>query len=148
MPAVKNKLRLYLDTSVILSLLKNEEKDGVKLGENVANLLHQAADGKYQILVSEHTAGELLKVGVPQEYINQVLKPMLLLGNSDLLVINSDILNAASKTMRTYEIPFMDSLHIAFAQRNNALVVTRDISFTVKARQMVGLMTPEDLVKF
>ena len=50
------RLKLYLDSSVLLSLLRDEELKGVKLGENVANLLGQAAEGKYQVLASEHTA--------------------------------------------------------------------------------------------
>lgn len=146
MPAVKSRLRLYLDTNVLLSLLKDEEASGVKLGENVAKVLYNAADGKYQIMASEHTANELLQAGVPKEYIDQVLRPMLLQNGSDLLVTNSDIIRSALKVMRTYEIPFAMALHIVFAQRNNALVLTRDIAFMGSARNLVGVMTPEDLI--
>ncbi len=139
---VKNRLRLYLNTDVIVSLLVNEPEKG----ENVAKLLYEAAGGKYQVLVSEHTAYELLKLGVPAEYINQALRPLLLLNGSDILVANSDILRAAERVMRQYEMPFMKALHVVFAQRNNSLVVTRDINFMNPARSMVGVMTPEDLV--
>ena len=142
MSIVKSRLRLYLNTDVILSLLTNEPGKG----ENVAKLLYEAADGKYQVLVSEHTAYELLKLGVPAEYINQALRPLLLLNGSDILVANSDILRSAERTMRQYEIPFMRALHIVFAQRNNSLVLTRDIDFTLGARSIVGVMTPEDLL--
>src|SRR5271157_3692538 len=132
---VKSRLRLYLNTDIIMSLL-----------ENVPKLLYEAAEGKYQILVSEHTAYELLKLGVPEEYINQALRPLLLLNGSDVLVANSDILRAAEKVMRQYEMPFMKALHVVFAQRNNSLVVTRDINFMNPARSLVGVMTPEDLL--
>ena len=88
MPAVKNRLRVYLNTDVLLSLLEDEPEKGDK----VAKLLYDAADGKYQVLVSEHTAYELLKLGVPADYINQVLRPLLLLNGSDILVANDDIL--------------------------------------------------------
>jgi predicted nucleic acid-binding protein len=139
---VKSRLRLYLNTDVLMSLLENEPEKG----ENVARLLYQAAEGRYQILVSEHTAYELLKLGVPEEYINQALRPLLLLNGSDILVANSDILRAAEKVMRQYEMPFMKALHVVFAQRNNSLVVTRDINFMNPARSLVGVMTPEDLL--
>src|SRR5271157_157589 len=139
---VKSRLRLYLNTDIIMSLLENEPEKG----ENVAKLLYEAAEGKYQILVSEHTAYELLKLGVPEEYINQALRPLLLLNGSDVLVANSDILRAAEKVMRQYEMPFMKALHVVFAQRNNSLVVTRDINFMNPARSLVGVMTPEDLL--
>lgn len=139
---VKNRLRLYLNTDVIVSLLENEPGKG----ENVAKLLYQAAEGKYQVLVSEHTAYELLRLGVPVEYINQALRPLLLLNGSDILVANSDILRTAERVMRQYEMPFMKALHVVFAQRNNSLVVTRDINFMNPARSLVGVMTPEDLL--
>ena len=139
---VKNRLRLYLNTDVIVSLLVNEPEKG----ENVAKLLYEAAGGKYQVLVSEHTVYELLRLGVPAEYINQALRPLLLLNGSDILVANSDILRTAERVMRQYEMPFMKALHVVFAQRNNSLVVTRDINFMNPARSMVGVMTPEDLV--
>jgi predicted nucleic acid-binding protein len=142
MPAVKNRLRLYLNTDVLLSLLEGEPEKG----ELVAKLLYDAADGKYQVLVSEHTAYELLRLGVPAEYINQVLRPLLLLNGSDILLANDDILRAALKDMRVNEIPFMMALHVVFAQRNNALMVTRDLSFITRARQLVGMMTPEELL--
>lgn len=142
MSIVKSRLRLYLNTDVILSLLTNEPGKG----ENVAKLLYQAADGKYQVLVSEHTAYELLRLGVPMEYVNQVLRPLLLLNGSDVLVANSDIMRSAERTMRQYEMPFMRALHVMFAQRNNSLVLTRDIDFTNSARALVGIMTPEDLL--
>ncbi len=142
MSIVKSRLRLYLNTDVILSLLADEPGKG----ENVAKLLYQAADGKYQVLVSEHTAYELLKLGVPLEYVNQVLRPLLLLNGSDVLVANSDIMRSAERTMRQYEMPFMRALHVVFAQRNNSLVLTRDLDFTNSARALVGVMTPEDLL--
>jgi predicted nucleic acid-binding protein len=148
MPAVKSKLKLYLDTNVLLSLLENEEKEGAKLGENVMRLLQSAAEGKYQIMASEHTAKELLDMGVPGEYIDQILRPMLLLNGGDILVTNTDIIRTALKIMRTYDIPFLIALHIVFAQRNNALLVTRDITLISSARNLVGLMTPEELVSF
>ncbi len=140
MSIVKSRLRLYLNTDVLVSLLTDNR------GESVAKLLYQAADGKYQVLVSEHTAYELLKLGVPMEYINQALRPLLLLNGSDILVANSDIMRSAERTMRQYEMPFMRALHIVFAQRNNALVLTRDIDFTNSARSIVGVMAPEDLL--
>lgn len=146
MPGMVGKIKLYLDTNVLLSLLVDEEKKGVKLGENVAQLLRQAADGKYQVFVSEHTANELLKAGVPEEYIEQVLRPMLLMNGSDLLLANEDILRAALKLHRTNEMPFLRALHIVFAQRNNALIVTRDFDMANSARIMAGVMKPEDLL--
>jgi len=112
----------------------------------VAKLLYQAADGKYQILVSEHTAYELLKLGVPMECVNRALRPLLLLNGSDVLVANSDIMRSAERTMRQYEMPFMRALHVVFAQRNNSLVLTRDLDFTNSARSLVGIMTPEELL--
>ncbi len=142
MSIVKSRLRLYLNTDVIVSLLSGEPGRG----ESVARLLYQAAEGKYQVLVSEHTAYELLKLGVPMEYVNQVLRPLLLLNGSDVLVANSDIMRSAERTMRQYEMPFMRALHVVFAQRNNSLVLTRDIDFTNSARALVGIMTPEDLL--
>jgi predicted nucleic acid-binding protein len=146
MPGMVGKIKLYLDTNVLLSLLVDEEKKGVKLGENVAELLRQSADGKYQVFVSEHTANELLKVGVPEEYIDQVLRPMLLMNGSDLLLTNEDILRGALKLHRTNEMPFLRALHIVFAQRNNALIVTRDFDMINSARIMAGVMKPEDLL--
>jgi predicted nucleic acid-binding protein len=139
---MKSRLRLYLNTDVILSLLENEPDKG----ENVARLLYQAADGKYQLLVSEHTAYELLRLGVSTEYVNQALRPFLLLNGSDVLVANSDILRSAMKTMRQFDMPFMKALHVVFAQRNNSLVVTRDLNFINAARSIVGVMTPEELL--
>lgn len=139
---VKGRLRLYLNTDVIVSLLTGEPGKG----EDVAKLLDQAADGKYQVLVSEHTAYELLRLGVPEEYVNHVLRPFLLLNGSDILVANADILRTAEKMMRQYEMPFMNALHVVFAQRNSSLVLTRDINFMNRARSLVGVMTPEDLV--
>ena len=131
-----------MNTDVIISLLENEPDKG----ENVARLLYQAADGKYQLLVSEHTAYELLRLGVPTEYVNQALRPFILLNGSDVLVANSDILRTAMKTMRQYDMPFMKALHVVFAQRNNSLVVTRDLNFINAARSIVGVMTPEELL--
>jgi len=142
MSIVKSRLRLYLNTDVILSLLADEPGKG----ESVAKLLYQAADGKYQILVSEHTAYELLKLGVPMECVSQVLRPLLLLNGSDVLVANSDIMRSAERTMRQYEMPFMRALHVVFAQRNNSLVLTWDLDFTNSARSLVGIMTPEELL--
>jgi hypothetical protein len=142
MPIVKSRLRLYLNTDVILSLLEDEPGKA----DSMAKLLYAAADGKYQVLVSEHTAYELLKLGVPMEYIMQVLRPLLLLNGSDILVANSDILRSAEKTMRQYEMPFMRALHVVFAQRNSSLVLTRDLNFMNRARALVGVMAPEDLL--
>ena len=146
MPGMVGKLKLYLDTNVLLSLLIDEEKDGVKLGENVAALLRLAADGKYQIMISEHTAGELLKAGVPREYLDQALRPMLLLNGGDLLLANEDIMRAALKLHRVSEIPFMIALHIVFAQRNNAVIVSRDFEMLHGGRTIAGVMKPEDLL--
>jgi predicted nucleic acid-binding protein len=146
MPGMVGKLKLYLDTSVLLSLLIDEEKNGVRLGENVARLLDQAADGKYQIMISEHTVNELLKAGVPREYTDQALRPMLLLNGGDLLLANEDILRAAMKVHRVSEIPFMLALHIVFAQRNNAVIVSRDFEMLHGARTIAGVMKPEDLL--
>jgi predicted nucleic acid-binding protein len=146
MPGMVGKLKLYLDTSVLLSLLIDEEKNGVKLGENVARLLREAAEGKYQIMISEHTANELLKAGVPREYLDQALRPMLLLSGGDLLLANEDILRAAMKVHRVSEIPFMIALHIIFAQRNNAVIVSRDFEMLHGARTHAGVMKPEDLL--
>jgi predicted nucleic acid-binding protein len=142
MSIVKSRLRLYLGTDVILSLLADEPGKG----ESVAKLLYQAADGKYQVLISEHTAYELLRLGLPMEYINQALRPLLLLNGSDVLVANTDILRSAERVMRQYEMPFMRALHVVFAQRNSSLVLTRDVDFTNSARSLVGIMTPEDLL--
>ncbi len=142
MSIVKNRLRLYLNTDVILSLLEDEQGKG----ENVAKLLYAAAEGKYQLLLSEHTAYELLRLGVPLDHINRALRPLLLLNGSDVLVANADILRSAEHTMRQYDMPFMRALHIVFAQRNNSLVLTRDLDFTNSARALVGVMTPEDLI--
>jgi predicted nucleic acid-binding protein len=142
MTIVKSRLRLYLNTDVILSLLEGEPGKA----DNLAKLLYEAADGKYQVLVSEHTAYELLRLGAPIEYISQVLRPLLLLNGSDILLANSDIMRSAERTMRQYEMPFMRALHIVFAQRNSSLVLTRDLDFTNKARGLVGVMTPEDLL--
>ncbi len=146
MPGPIGKLKLYLDTNVLLSLLIDEEKGGVKLGENVAALLRQAADGKYQIMISEHTANELLKAGVPREFIDQALRPMLLMSGGDLLLANEDILRAAAKIHRVSEIPFLLALHVVFAQRNNAVIVTRDFDMLHGARTYAGVMKPEDLL--
>jgi predicted nucleic acid-binding protein len=140
------RIKLYLDTNVLLSLLADEEKNGVKLGDNVAQLLRQSAEGKYQVFVSEHTANELLKVGVPPEYIDQVLRPMLLMSGSDLLVTNEEVLRAALKLHRITEMPFLRALHVVFAQRNNALIVTRDFDMINSARSLAGVMKPEDLL--
>jgi len=96
--------------------------------------------------VSEHAAYELLKLGVPADYIDQVLRPLLRLNGSDMLVANDDILRGALKSARVTEIPFMMALHVVFAQRNNALLVTRDLSFITAARPLVGIMTPEELI--
>ncbi len=142
MSIVKSRLRLYLNTDVILSLLEDEPGKG----DSVAKLLYEAADGKYQVLVSEHTAYELLRLGVPAEYVRQVLRPLLLLNGSDILLANSDILRSAERTMRQYEMPFMRALHVVFAQRNSSLVLTRDLDFMNRARALVGVMTPEDLL--
>ncbi|MGA9141244.1 MAG: PIN domain-containing protein [Methanocella sp.] len=146
MSGMVGKIKLYLDTNVLLSLLVDEEKKGVKLGENVAQLLRQAADGNYQVFVSEHTANELLKSGAPAEYLDQVLRPMLLMNGSDLLLANEDILRAAMKLHRINEIPFLRALHIIFAQRNNAIIVTRDFDMSNSARTLAGVMKPEDLL--
>ncbi len=146
MSGMVGKIKLYLDTNVLLSLLVDEEKKGVKLGENVAQLLKQAADGNYQVFVSEHTANELLKSGAPAEYLDQVLRPMLLMNGSDLLLANEDILRAAMKLHRINEIPFLRALHIIFAQRNNAIIVTRDFDMSNSARTVAGVMKPEDLL--
>jgi hypothetical protein len=146
MPGMVGKLKLYLDTNVLLSLLIDEEKNGVKLGENVAALLRLAAEGKYQIMISEHTASELLKAGVPREYLDQALRPMLLLNGGDLLLANEDILRAAIKLHRVSEIPFMIALHIVFAQRNNAVIVSRDFEMLHGGRTIAGVMKPEDLL--
>lgn len=146
MPGMVGKLKLYLDTNVLLSLLVDEEKDGVKLGENVARLLREAADGKYQVLVSEHAAFELRQAGVPQEIIGQALRPMLLLSGGDLLLANEDILRGALKISRVFDLPFPRALHITFAQRNNAVIVTRDFEMLHGARQQAGVMKPEDLL--
>lgn len=146
MSGMVGKIKLYLNTDVLLSLLVDEEKKGAKLGENVAELLRQAADGKYQVFVSEHTANELLKVGVPAEYLGQVLRPMLLMNGSDLLLANEDILRGALKLHRMSEMPFLRALHIVFAQRNNAIIVTRDFDTANSARTMAGVMKPEDLL--
>jgi predicted nucleic acid-binding protein len=146
MSGMVGKIKLYLDTNVLLSLLVDEEKKGVKLGENVAQLLKQAADGNYQVFVSEHTANELLKAGAPAEYLDQVLRPMLLMNGSDLLLANEDILRAAMKLHRINEIPFLRALHIVFAQRNNAIIVTRDFDMANSARTVAGVMKPEDLL--
>ncbi len=140
------RLKLYLDSSVLLSLLRDEELKGVKLGENVANLLRQAAEGKYQLLASEHTAAELVAAGVSREYVDRLLRPMLLLNGGDLLVANENILYGALKISRTYEVPFPLALHVVFAQRNNALLVTRDMDTLIHVRSLAGMMTPEDLV--
>jgi predicted nucleic acid-binding protein len=142
MSIVKSRLRLYLNTDVILSLLEDEPGKG----DSVAKLLYEAADGKYQVLVSEHTAYELLRLGVPAEYVRQVLRPLLLLNGSDILVANSDIMRSAEHTMRQFEMPFMRALHVVFAQRNSSLVLTRDLDFMNRARALVGVMTPEDLL--
>ncbi len=142
MTIVKSRLRLYLNTDVILSLLEGEPGKA----DNTAKLLYEAAEGRYQVLVSEHTAYELLKLGVPEEYLRRVLRPLLLLNGSDILVANSDIMRSAGRTMRQFEMPFMWALHAVFAQRNSSLVLTRDINFTNKARGLVGVMTPEDLL--
>ncbi len=80
------------------------------------------------------------------EYIGQVLRPLLLLNGSDILLANSDILRSAERTMRQYEMPFMRALHVVFAQRNSSLVLTRDLDFMNRARALVGVMTPEDLL--
>lgn len=141
------KLRLYLDTGVLLSLLMDEEAKGIKLGENVAKLLDQAAEGKYQLMVSEHTAAELMDAGVSREYIDQMLRPMLLLNGDDLLLTNENIVRGALKMARMYEIPFMLALHVVFAQRNNALMITRDITTKNFVRSLSGVMTPEDLIQ-
>lgn len=141
------RLRLYLDTGVLLSLLMDEEAKGIKLGENVAKLLDQAAEGKYQLMVSEHTAAELMDAGVSREYIDQMLRPMLLLNGDDLLLTNENIVRGALKTARMYEIPFMLALHVVFAQRNNALIITRDITTKNLVRSLSGVMTPEDLLQ-
>jgi predicted nucleic acid-binding protein len=146
MPGMVGKLKLYLDTNVLLSLLIDEEKNGVKFGENVSNLLKQAADGKYIVLVSEHTANELLKSGVPREYIDQAIRPMLLLSGGDLLLANEDILRAAMKLHRVSELPFLLALHIVFAQRNNAVIVSRDFEMLHGGRTIAGVMKPEDLL--
>jgi hypothetical protein len=146
MPGMVGKLKLYLDTNVLLSLLIDEEKNGVKLGENVAALLRLAAGGKYQIMISEHTASELLKAGVPREYLDQAMRPMLLLNGGDLLLANEDILRAAMKLHRVSEIPFMTALHIVFAQRNNAVIVSRDFEMLHGGRTIAGVMKPEDLL--
>jgi predicted nucleic acid-binding protein len=139
---VKSRLRLYLNTDIVLSLLVDEPGKG----EAVSKLLCQAAEGKYQLLVSDHTACELLRLGVPMEYISQALRPLLLLNGSDFLVANSDIIRAAVRTMRQYEMPFMRALHVVFAQRNNSLVLTRDLEFMNSARSLVGVMSPEELL--
>ena len=140
------KLRLYLSTDVLLSLLEGQAAGSVPLGANVARLLDQAADGVYQILVSEHTAGELLQAGVPREFVDQALRPMLLLEGGDLLLVNEDILFGALRVSRQYEMPFLVALHIVFAQRNNALLVTRDMGLALRARALCGVMAPEDLL--
>ncbi len=82
--------------------------DEPEKGGNVAKLLYDAAEGKYQMLVSEHTAYELLKLGVPADYINQVLRPLLLLNGSDMLVANDDILRGALKNIARKRDPFYD----------------------------------------
>ena len=146
MPGMIGKLKLYLDTNVLLSLLAGEEKGGVKLGENVGRLLYEAADGKYQILISEHTANELLLAGVPAEFIDQAIRPMLLLDGGDLLLANEDILRGALKISRIQEMPFLRALHIVFAQRNNAVIISRDFDMLHGARSLAGVMKPEDLL--
>jgi len=146
MPGMIGKLKLYLDTNVLLSLLVGEEKGGVKLGENVGRLLYEAADGKYQILISEHTANELLLAGVPAEFIDQAIRPMLLLDGGDLLLANEDILRGALKISRIQEMPFLRALHIVFAQRNNAVIISRDFDMLHGARSLAGVMKPEDLL--
>jgi predicted nucleic acid-binding protein len=143
MAEVRNRLRVYLCTDVLLSLLEGESRND--FGENVSRILEGAADGRYQVLVSEHTVDELLRLGVPEDYVDGVLRPFLLLNGTDLLVTNSEIVRAALKMSRSKEVPFMDTLHAIFAQRNNALVITRDLDFTNAARSLVGVMTPEEL---
>ncbi|HUL62282.1 MAG TPA: type II toxin-antitoxin system VapC family toxin [Methanocella sp.] len=146
MPGMVGKIKLYLSTDVLLSLLTDEEKGGAKLGENVAKLLYRAAEGSYQVMVSEHTANELLKAGVPRELVDQALRPMLLLNGSDLLLANGDILRGALKISRVSEMPFLRALHIVFAQRNNAVIVSRDFELLHAARSLAGVMKPEDLL--
>ncbi len=140
------RLKLYLDSGVLLSLLRDEEANGVRLGENVAKLLYQAADGKYQVMVSEHAAAELVAAGAPREYVDQVLRPMLLLHGGDLLVANESIIFGALKLSRTYEVPFLRALHVVYAQRNNALLVTRDTNTMLNVRNFVGIISPEDIL--
>ncbi len=146
MPGMVGKIKLYLSTDVLLSLLIDEEKDGVKRGENVARLLYRAAEGSYLVLVSEHTANELLKAGVPREIVDQALRPLLLLNGSDLLLANEDVLRGALKISRVSEMPFLRALHIVFAQRNNAVIVSRDFDLLHGARSLAGVMKPEDLL--
>jgi hypothetical protein len=71
---------------------------------------------------------------------------MLLMNGSDLLVVNEDILRGALKLHRMSEMPFLRALHIVFAQRNNAIIVTRDFDTANSARTMAGVMKPEDLL--
>jgi hypothetical protein len=71
---------------------------------------------------------------------------MLLLNGGDLLLANEDILRAAMKVHRVSEIPFMLALHIVFAQRNNAVIVSRDFEMLHGARTIAGVMKPEDLL--
>ncbi len=146
MSGMVGKIKLYLNTDVLLSLLVDEEKKGVKLGENVASSSDRRPTANTRSSSPNIPRTSCSRWASRQEYLGQVLRPMLLMNGSDLLLANEDILRGALKLHRMSEMPFLRALHIVFAQRNNAIIVTRDFDTANSARTMAGVMKPEDLL--
>ena len=97
-------------------------------GPNADNFAKPLAD-KDQLLVPTVIIYEVFKVVLRERGENSALQAAALLRQGDVVALTEDIALAAARLSVAHKIPMADSIILATARTNNAIIWTQDDDF-------------------
>ena len=139
--------KLYLDTNFYLDYFL-DRKDNLKpLGLYASKLYSEAVSCRFQVLISEIVVEELCKVLKISESLvwEKILGGLKAREKISQICFNEEAKQNAGFFSEKFNLPAVDSVHLALASGNNAILVTRDRHFDC-LKDSFKIQAPEELV--
>lgn len=136
-------VRYYLDTCIWIDYFENRSDRFRPLGEWALATINLIIRSNAIIIFTNIVERELLKYYSPRE-MSQILS---ILPPQKLVIIRATSIHfkKARCISKEFGLPITDCIHIAMAESNNAIFVTRDKHFDI-LRNMFSILKPEELI--
>lgn len=137
-------MRVLLDTNIFLNVAREEPE----FSAGSERLLRKVTEGKVEGLASSITLMEIKWALHEQGELEKAEKAVSLVEDIvEIIPVDAEIAKEAIDTKIARKVELLDSIHVATARIQNAILVTRDTDLKKKCGGLTAAYSPEETVE-